>query len=206
MSAVLLVIFLPAELALAERVATITYRVLAVLAILGYLALIQYFNSTLVPLGADLYGYSWKEIKLTVGASGKLNLWTILLMLIFIAGIIYGLLWLGKKIRPGKMAAFVICLLIVATSLLAFASAFTPHLFSVEYDNNLSRNKLDYFFTASWIIFFRKNRKRIFMRIPISVIMEIRQIAVRSLPFIISMNKNTPSCMQTVQKMCSLHF
>jgi uncharacterized sulfatase len=133
--------------------------VLAVLALLGYLALIQYFNSTLVPLGADLYGYSWKEIKLTVGASGKLNIWTILLMLIFIAGIISGLLWLGKKIRPGRIAAFVICLLIVTTSLLAFASAFTPHMFSVEYDNNLSRNKLDYFFTASLDHFFPEEQE-----------------------------------------------
>lgn len=148
MSAMLLVIFLLLSL-LSQKVATITYRVLAVLMILGYLALIQYFNSTLVPLGADLFGYSWKEIKLTVGASGKLNVWTILLMLIFLAGIVSGLLWLSKKIRPGKIAAFVICLLIISTSLLAYASAFTPHIFSIEYDNNLSRNKLDYFLTAS---------------------------------------------------------
>lgn len=158
MSLVLLVVF--ALLCFVSiRAATIVYRVLAVLAILGYLMLIQYFNSTLVPLGADLYGYSWNEIKLTVGASGKLNIWTILLLIIFVAGIVFGLLWLGKKIKPGRVSSFVICLLIVSTSFLAFTSAFSPHIFSVEYDNNLSRNKLDYFLSASMDHFYPEEQE-----------------------------------------------
>lgn len=158
MSLVLMVVFVLISLA-SIRAATIVYRMLAVLIILGYLALIQYFNSTLLPLGADLYGYSWNEIKLTVGASGKLNIWTILLMLIFITGIVFGMLWLSKKIKPGSVSSFVMILLIVSTSFVAFSSAFTPHIFSVDYDNNLSRNKLDYFFTASLDHFFPEEQE-----------------------------------------------
>lgn len=141
------------------KAATITYCIMAVLVILGYLALIQYFNSTLVPLGADLYGYSWSEIKLTVGASGKLNIGTVLLMLIFIAGVVAGLIWLSKKIRPGRVSAFVVCLLIVTVSFVAYASAFSPHSFAADYENNLAQNKLDYFLSASAGHFFPEEQE-----------------------------------------------
>ncbi|NML20119.1 LTA synthase family protein [Pseudoflavitalea sp. G-6-1-2] len=149
----LLLLFLVISFA-SRRAAAITYLVLAVLFTLGYLALIQYFNSTLVPLGADLYGYSWKEIKLTVGASGKLNFLTLLLMVIAIAAIITALIWLTKKIRPGKVASFMLTLLVVVTSLFAFSAGFTPHVFQNEYSNNLSYNKLDYFLGASYNHFY----------------------------------------------------
>ncbi|HQR93480.1 MAG TPA: hypothetical protein PLZ97_09020, partial [Sediminibacterium sp.] len=49
--------------------------------ILMQIFLSQYFLTTLVPLGADVWGYSFAEIKLTVGASGVLNFWTIVLIL-----------------------------------------------------------------------------------------------------------------------------
>lgn len=41
--------------------------------ILLYLILIQYFETSLLPLGAEFYGYSFKEIKTTVQASGGLE-------------------------------------------------------------------------------------------------------------------------------------
>lgn len=158
LSLVFMIVFVLISL-LSIKAATITYRAIAVLAILGYLALIQYFYSTLVPLGADLYGYSWNEIKLTVGASGKLNVWTILLMLIFLVGIIFGLVWLSKKIRPGRVSSFVVCLLVLSISFVSIASAFSPHTFSVEYDNNLAQNKLDYFLSASLVHFFPEEQE-----------------------------------------------
>lgn len=150
---VLLIVFIP--LAWWQlKAATILFRIVAVLITIIYLMLIQYFNSTLVPLGADLYGYSWNEIKLTVGASGKLNFLTILLMLLLIGGIVLALIWISRKIRPGRVSTLVVCLLIVATAFLAFAFAFSPRPFSNEYENNLAANKLDYFLDASYVHFF----------------------------------------------------
>lgn len=141
------------------KAATIMFRIVAVLATIIYLMLIQYFNSTLVPLGADLYGYSWNEIKLTVGASGKLNIWTILLMLLLIGGIILALIFISKKIRPGRTFSFAACLLILVTAFFSFSSAFSPHLFNNEYENNLAANKLDYFLDASYAHFFPEEQE-----------------------------------------------
>lgn len=155
---VLLIIFLPLAW-WRLKTAAIAYGVIAVMATVIYLALIQYFNSTLVPLGADMYGYTWNEIKLTVGASGKLNTWTILLMLLLIAGIVLAMVWASRKIKPGRISSFVVCLLIVSTAFLAFSSAFTPHLFSNEYENNLATNKLDYFLDASFEHFFPEEQE-----------------------------------------------
>lgn len=155
---VLLIIFIPLAW-WRLKAATLTFRIIAVLATIIYLMLIQYFNSTLVPLGADLYGYSWNEIKLTVGASGKLNIWTVLLMLILIGGIVLALIWTSRKIQPGRVSTFVVCLLIVTSAFLALTSAFTPHLFSNEYENNLAANKLDYFLDASYTHFFPEQQE-----------------------------------------------
>lgn len=59
-------------LALAQaspRAARVVHRTALVLLSLVGVALAQYFTVTLVPLGADLYGYSWADIRETVGAS-----------------------------------------------------------------------------------------------------------------------------------------
>ena len=60
------------------RTARGIHRVALVLVTLVSVALAQYFATTLVPLGADLYGYSWSDIRETVGASGGLSIWTVL--------------------------------------------------------------------------------------------------------------------------------
>lgn len=50
-------------------VARIAHRAALVVVALVGAALAQYFAVTLVPLGADLFGYSWHDIRETVGAS-----------------------------------------------------------------------------------------------------------------------------------------
>jgi uncharacterized sulfatase len=47
----------------------ITWVIISVLTLL-HLSLMQYFMTSLVPLGADLYSYSLDDIKQTVGAAG----------------------------------------------------------------------------------------------------------------------------------------
>lgn len=60
------------------RLAHGLHRAALVLVTLASVALSQYFATTLVPLGADLYGYSWSDIRETVGASGGFSPWTAL--------------------------------------------------------------------------------------------------------------------------------
>lgn len=139
---------------ISSRIASIVYIIIAVSCTLGYLSLIQYFNATLVPLGADLYGYSWQEIEQTVGASGKLNVWTLLLMGVVIFFIIMAIIWLSRRIRPGIKTAWLFLGAILVTGVLGLAAMFSPPSFSKEYDTNLAFNKLDYFFNASWQHFF----------------------------------------------------
>ncbi|MDP1891109.1 MAG: sulfatase-like hydrolase/transferase [Gemmatimonadaceae bacterium] len=52
------------------------HRAALVFVTLVAVALSQYFATTLVPLGADLYGYSWTDIRETVGASAEFSVWT----------------------------------------------------------------------------------------------------------------------------------
>lgn len=58
------------------RMARGMHRAALVLVTLASVALSQYFATTLVPLGADLYGYSWSDIRETVGASSGFSIWS----------------------------------------------------------------------------------------------------------------------------------
>ena len=69
---VLLTVFLAISL-VSIAAARIIFFVIVLLLTFLYFALLQYFNSTTVLLGADIYGYTIDDIKLTIGASGGLN-------------------------------------------------------------------------------------------------------------------------------------
>ena len=70
------------------KIAEIIFISISVLLSLGNLLLIIYYSKSLVPLGVDLFGYSFEEIMHTVRASGQLNLLmfisTVVLILFFL--------------------------------------------------------------------------------------------------------------------------
>ncbi|MBS1525742.1 MAG: hypothetical protein JST19_08840, partial [Bacteroidetes bacterium] len=74
------------------KLARITYCVLIVFMAIVQLSLTSYFTAALVPLGADLYGYSLTDIKQTVGAAGGVSVVQVLEFLVLITAIIL-LLW-----------------------------------------------------------------------------------------------------------------
>ncbi|MGZ3752988.1 MAG: hypothetical protein ACXVAU_17015, partial [Mucilaginibacter sp.] len=61
-----------------QKVARIGYCVFIVIMALVQLSLSSYFTASLVPLGADLYGYSIADIKQTVNAAGGVNFYQII--------------------------------------------------------------------------------------------------------------------------------
>ncbi len=61
----LVVLYLPLYF-INHRLARVTFIVLGLLFFVLNIVLIQYFNAALVPLGADVFGYTINDIKLTV--------------------------------------------------------------------------------------------------------------------------------------------
>ncbi len=126
--------------------------------ILMQIFLSQYFLTTLVPLGADVWGYSMAEIKLTVGASGVLNFWTIAMILAVMALLV----WAFKKL-PTKFKVHInMSWLLVASCFIVILSKkpirgrIRP--IAVEYNQNLSLNKPQYFYASSLKYFFPKQQ------------------------------------------------
>ncbi len=82
--------------------------------------LIGYFTTTLVPLGSDLLGYSWNDIKITLANSGGIAMsFYLLLGIAAIIGLFFGLYRVTSKFyhRISRMYPFTIVLfsLFVAT-------------------------------------------------------------------------------------------
>ncbi len=117
-------------------------------------SLIQYFSVTLIPLGADFFGYTWNDITTTVSASGGLNAIAMALpVLLIILFIIASDLVTRFKLRDKIPFAF--SLLIVLVMLLvglmgqrASSDAFESDL---EYYSYL--NKTDFFIHRTFIHF-----------------------------------------------------
>lgn len=128
------------------------------LLLLIQLSLTQYFLTTLVPLGADLWGYSLAEIKLTVGASGVLNIGSIAIILALISLLVWALKKIPNRLplNLGFAWALVISCFIVSLSKKPIRGRIRP--IAVEYNNNLSLNKPQYLYASSLKYFFPKKQ------------------------------------------------
>ncbi|MEN9686247.1 MAG: hypothetical protein RLZZ28_2033 [Bacteroidota bacterium] len=145
--------------ALSKRLAGIVFIVLAVLTLLIQLALSQYFVTTLVPLGADLWAYSIADINQTLGASGAVGFAKILLFGLVVLVSIPMLVYLPRRIRIRGVFTFVVFLLILISEGVDFTDFVKKHLPGQEYSNNLSLNKAAYFFEKSTAYFFPNNEE-----------------------------------------------
>ena len=131
------------------KLANVTGIVLLLLLSILQLLLISYFNTSLVPLGADLFGYSIADIKQTVGSSSGLSAFVIVSVLFLL--LLFGsmLIFMPKRIKVTLAIAFVI----PSISLVAYLTNAYQYTSLValknEYDNNLSVNKTDYFLSTS---------------------------------------------------------
>jgi len=127
-------------------------RCLLLLLLLVQLALTGYFSATSVPLGADIYGYSWHDIRETVRSAGGLPLLPVLAaaMLLAIAGV-----WLHFTPRltpPVKRPAIVrfAALWCVPGMTLLFTGWPGFSYGGSEFTRNLVVDKTTYFTRESW--------------------------------------------------------
>jgi phosphoglycerol transferase MdoB-like AlkP superfamily enzyme len=128
--------------------------------IILYAMLIKYFATALVPLGADLFGYSLKEIEATVKGGAALDAMSIFLFVIPVAVFWASLVFLysRKSIKP--LYAFVI----VGTGVvMTFTVSALPARTSLktELSYNLALNKAAYFAEESYAYFSHAARENV---------------------------------------------
>ena len=132
-----------------KKTAQILFIILSISLLLLQVSLSQYFLTTLVPLGSDLWGYSLADIKQTVGAAGGIPILLILTILFLILIAIDLFVRLPKKMHLNEITIFVFIFILGAVFITPTAKSISKWMPGQEYANNLSLNKSFYFLNAS---------------------------------------------------------
>ncbi len=131
-----------------SRIAKIIFSAILLLFFVAHLLFISYFDTTLIPLGSDLFGYSTEEIWQTVGASGSLNMWSILLFLTLLLPVAAALYYIPKRIKLSPYIGLgILCISLFFTLFKTDYGARNQQLGS-DFANSLVLNKSAYFYTA----------------------------------------------------------
>ncbi|WP_346854733.1 LTA synthase family protein [uncultured Draconibacterium sp.] len=142
-SAILLVPFLLLSF-FSQKSAKVFFVSISLFLVLGYVLLLQYFSTALIPLGADLFGYSIQEIKFTIETSGEFRIFPVL---IGIAYVVYVLRVFKKhvyfKLKPLTMALLVLGMF-VSFLPLRFLQV-NPSHYENEFSMFVAENKLGFF-------------------------------------------------------------
>lgn len=122
--------------------------------IMGTFALIQYFSVTLLPLGADFFGYSWSDIKTTVSSSGGLNVTTVI-FLIFYPGLFIALCYLPARQK-------LINKIPNSVGIVALLTMFFFFVTGIRASNDSYKNDLEYYACLNKSDFFIQRASRHF--------------------------------------------
>lgn len=121
------------------------------------LALMDYFNTALVPLGSDLFSYSLTDILQIIGSTSGLNIIILFLFFGLLALLFVVTRYLLNKLQLRPFMA-------IGFPLASIFLYFTP-LYSIafnmptEYENNLIKNKTAFFLSSSAEYFFNSNEE-----------------------------------------------
>jgi uncharacterized sulfatase len=147
------IIYVPLYL-LSSKIARLSFQGFILLFLIVQLLLLSYFNTAMVMLGADLFGYSLQEIEQTVGASGGISLVSVISFISLILLVILVLRFVPKKLNLHLYPS----LLFPVASLLYLVFGVSEMLGSVnlksDFANSLVTNKSGYFYTASYSHYF----------------------------------------------------
>ena len=127
-----------------QKAAKIAYAALTVLLVASYIALLHYFSTTRIPLGADILGYSFAEIKQTVQASEEMNLYAVIPFLVLLAFSAFAF----YKLSSIKFSSTIVVLTLLSMffTLLPFNTINPyPTEFKNEFRKNISANKFNLF-------------------------------------------------------------
>lgn len=135
-------------------IANIFFIIFSSLACMMQAALAQYFLTALVPLGGDLWGYSWLEIQQTVGAAGGIKISTLIIFIVFLTITITAFIFLPKKLILSFYTSIIILFITIGFSLTSFSTSIENWKVKTEFANNYSISKSWFFYQQSWLHFF----------------------------------------------------
>lgn len=136
------------------RLATMaTLTVMALVTLLS-LGLMLYFRVALVPLGADVYSYSWLDIRQTLGASGAITVGNILALVGLAFAFLATFRWLSPLLTRSAGWIHLVGTLIIGSWVIYNLYSGTKTDLNQEYASNLAQNKLAYFAAANYNYFF----------------------------------------------------
>jgi uncharacterized sulfatase len=131
-----------------------TYGVGGSIVIIMYAVLIKYFATAAIPLGADLFGYSMKEIKTTI--SGGLTIDSLSIFLFVIPVAVFWALLMVLYSRQSIPPAYAFVILGTGAVLACTVSGLPARAsFASELSYNLALNKVMYFTGESYSYFSR---------------------------------------------------
>lgn len=138
------------------RFANIFVQCCLTILILLQAGLFFYFTKMLLPLGQDLYAYSFDDIVSTVKASGELNILNISLIIIGLP-LAYLITGFGKWLPVSFKLSKIFAITCYAYILLYFVIGYDQRKYPSELDNFLLVNKSYYFYSQSYDYFTTQN-------------------------------------------------
>lgn len=133
---------------LRPKLANIMASVMIVLFFCIHLVLVSYFSSSLVILGADLFGYSYEDIVLTVGASGSVGMGSVLIFSGIVLCIALTLVYLTKKLRPSIYISTGLPMVSLLFIIFGVAEAIGKPNVNSDFANTIVTNKSEHFYNA----------------------------------------------------------
>ncbi len=147
------IIYTPVYL-LSPKIARLSFQGFILLFLSLQLLLLSYFNTAMVMLGADLFGYSIQEIEQTVGASGGISLISVISFISLILLVILVLRYVPKKLRLHLYPSLLIPLLSFLFLVFGVSKMLGGINLKSDFANSLVTNKSGYFYTATYSHYF----------------------------------------------------
>ncbi len=138
-----------------RKMADTFYFLLMSLYAITSLLLIMYFRQTAVPLGADVFGYTWEDIRLTVGAAaGTVQPGLVITVVVALALITGLLILLARRRIHGNRRGFWFVLVCLLFLIIPISESLTANHFRSEFSGNVALNKTGYFLVKAEEHFF----------------------------------------------------
>ena len=145
-----------------KKIARIFIICLSVIIVVIHAALAEYFLQTLVPLGADLFGYSLADIKQTVGAAG-VSISFIFIITLLLGSVIFLFLFIPRRIKIKPFAAFSIVTLFILGALISVANITSRWKPGPEFSNSMALNKSFFFYNNCYQTFFPAEKQNVML-------------------------------------------
>ncbi|HEY8657862.1 MAG TPA: sulfatase-like hydrolase/transferase [Hanamia sp.] len=147
-----------------KKMARFFFITFSLLLIIVHAALAEYFLETLVPLGADLLGYSLADIKQTVGAAG-VSMTFIFSAIGMLAFVIMLFIIIPKKLKFNSLFSFSLLGLFALAALGSIASITNKWKPGPEFSNSIALNKSFYFYSNCYMALYGNKRQDVLVNI-----------------------------------------